>query len=184
MNLDSRSCKLLAIFAPWCTEISLPFELGVEDALAFRLPPVAFGAPLRWYRQVNNLRDKGITKSNLKIDSGDGNDEYLKELTDLCYKVALYDPESRNEEDQWDQKELWIKMHESAQFYSQSAFREGLNAEAFIHHDGVTHKCMTFLQSASTKVDRKGGIWRLWDKPLAIGRASEILPKNEPKIKT
>ena len=35
MSLDSRSCKLFAIFAPWCTEISLPFELGVEDALAF-----------------------------------------------------------------------------------------------------------------------------------------------------
>ena len=48
MSLDSRSCKLLANFAPWCTEISLPFELGVEDALAFRLPPVSLGAPLRW----------------------------------------------------------------------------------------------------------------------------------------
>ena len=40
MCLDSRSCKRLAILAPWCTEISLPFELGIEDALAFRLPPI------------------------------------------------------------------------------------------------------------------------------------------------
>ena len=38
MSLDSRSCKLLTIFAPWCTEVSLPFELGAEDALALRLP--------------------------------------------------------------------------------------------------------------------------------------------------
>ena len=77
-----------------------------------------------------------------------------------------------------------LKIHEPAQFYSQSAFREGLNAEAFIHHDGVSHKCMTFLQSASTKVDRTSGIWRLWDKPFAIDRASERFPKNEPKVKT
>ena len=42
MCLDSRSCKLLAIFVSWRTEISLPFELGVEDALAFRLPPIPF----------------------------------------------------------------------------------------------------------------------------------------------
>ena len=37
--LDSRSCKLIAVFSPWCTEIHLPFTLGAEDALAFRLPP-------------------------------------------------------------------------------------------------------------------------------------------------
>ena len=38
--LDSRSCKLLCIFAPFDTEITLPFELGAEDALAFRLPHI------------------------------------------------------------------------------------------------------------------------------------------------
>ena len=68
--------------------------------MAFRLPPVSLGALLRWYRQVNNLRDKGITKSTMKIDSGDWDEEFPKELIDLCYNVALYDPESRNEEGQ------------------------------------------------------------------------------------
>ena len=79
MSLDSRSCKLLAIFAPWCTDISLPFELGAEDALAFRLPPATLGAPLRWFRQISNLKDMGITKSSMKIDSGDWLQEFPKE---------------------------------------------------------------------------------------------------------
>ena len=78
MSLDSRSCKLLAIFAPWCTDISLPFELGAEDALAFRLPPATLGAPLRWFRQISNLKDMGITKSSMKIDSGDWLQEFPK----------------------------------------------------------------------------------------------------------
>merc|ERR1711873_70088 len=38
MSLKARSTKLIAIFAPWDEEIHLPFELGVEDTLAFRLP--------------------------------------------------------------------------------------------------------------------------------------------------
>ena len=107
---------------------------------------------------MNNLRDKGITKNTMKIDSGDWPTEFPKELIDLCYNVALYDPESRNEQDQWDQKELWIKMHEATGMYSQTAFREGLKAEAFKHHDGVTHKCMTCLQDASKKIDKENGI--------------------------
>ena len=96
----------------------------------------------------------------------------------------MYDPQSRNEEDQRDQKELWIKLHEMTHFYCQTRFREGLRAEAFIHHDGVTHKCMTFLQNASTNVDSNTGLWRLWEDPLAIPKAEERLPRNDPKVKT
>ena len=36
MCLDSRSCELLAVFSPFCTDIDLPFTLGMEDALSFR----------------------------------------------------------------------------------------------------------------------------------------------------
>ena len=39
------------------------------------------------------------------------------------------------------------------------------------------------LQDVSKKVDKKSGIWRLWDQPLAIPRASERLPNNEPRVK-
>ena len=74
-------------------------------------------------------------------------------------------------------------MHEATGMYSQTAFREGLKAEAFKHHDGVTYKCMTFLQDASKKIDKESGIWRLWDQPLAIPRASARLQKNVPKVK-
>ena len=47
------------------------------------------GAPLIWYRLMNNLRDKGITKNTMKIDSGDRHTEFPKELIDLCYNVAV-----------------------------------------------------------------------------------------------
>ena len=47
LSLNPRSTKLLAIIAPWDEEIHLPFELGVEDTLAFRLPPHQIGGPIR-----------------------------------------------------------------------------------------------------------------------------------------
>ena len=118
----------------------------------------------------------------MKIDSGDWPTPFPK-LIDMCYNVALYDSEPRNEEDQWDQKELWIKMHEATELYDPLAFREGLKADAFIHHDGVMHKCMTFLQEASKKDEKKLGTWRLSYEPLNIARASQRLQKNLPKIK-
>ena len=43
ISLNPRSTKLIAIFAPWDEEIHLPFELGAEDTLAFRLLP-----PISW----------------------------------------------------------------------------------------------------------------------------------------
>ena len=43
--LNPKSTKLLAIFAPWDEEIHLPFELGAEDTLAFRLPPISWEDP-------------------------------------------------------------------------------------------------------------------------------------------
>ena len=36
ISLNPRSCKLLKIFAPLCTKIEVPQEMGVEDILAFR----------------------------------------------------------------------------------------------------------------------------------------------------
>ena len=37
ISLNSRSCKLLKLFAPFDTVVELPMQLGVEDTLAFRL---------------------------------------------------------------------------------------------------------------------------------------------------
>ena len=54
---------------------------------------------------------------------GDWLEEFPKELTDLAYQVALYDPQSRNEEDQCDQKELWITLHsDSLRIYEERRF--------------------------------------------------------------
>ena len=43
ISLNPRSTKLIAVFSPWDEEIHLPFELGAEDAMAFRLPPHQLG---------------------------------------------------------------------------------------------------------------------------------------------
>ena len=40
------------------------------------------------------------------------------------------------------------------------------------------------VETTSIKnIDKESGIWRLWDQPLAIPRASERLQKNVPKVK-
>ena len=72
----------------------------------------------------------------------------------------------------WEQKDLWIKMHEATEGYDVLAFRTGPSHHAFIHNEGVTHKCMTYLQNSSDKIDPKSGVWRLWYNPLNVERAS------------
>ena len=133
MCLDSRSCKLLAIFAPWCTDISLPFVVGAEDALAFRLPPHYSGAPRRWFRQLYNLEGKSVTKDSIKskLDSGIWSTLLPEELIEPCYQVARHNTHSRNVHDMEEQKELWIKMHEATDGYDKVAFRAGLSHHAF-----------------------------------------------------
>ena len=145
--------------------------------------PISVGCATQVVSNYEQSSKEGITNTTMNIESGEWPTPFPKELIDMCYNVALYDSESRNEEDQWDQKELWIKMHEATELCDPLAFREGLKADAFIHHDGVTHKCMTFLQEASKKVDKKLGIWRLWHDSQTIARASERLPKNLSKVK-
>ena len=57
ISLDSRSCKLLAFFAPFDTEIRLPFVMSEEDKLAMRINPMDLGAPVKWYREVCNMHE-------------------------------------------------------------------------------------------------------------------------------
>ena len=59
ISLDSRSCKLLAFFAPFDTAIKLPFTLGEEDKLSMRINPFDLGAPIKWYRELCNMQ--GVT---------------------------------------------------------------------------------------------------------------------------
>ena len=87
MSLKSRSTRLRAIFAPWDEEIHLPFEMGAEDTLVFRLPPHQVGAPIRWFRQVYNIDGTKYTKAaiRLKIDSGDWPTPVTESISCLLY---------------------------------------------------------------------------------------------------
>ena len=183
MCLDSRSCELLAVFSPCCTVIDLPFKLGAEDALAFRLPPEYLGAPLRWYRMLSNLTsDQVQSKETIlsKVNEGNWRHSLPQHLLKECYEVVRYNAQSKNEEDMYEQKDLWIKMHEATRGYDVSGFRtKALSHESFQHDKdefgrGVTHKCMVYLQKASDPVDVRKGEWRLWDAPQAVRRAKDI----------
>ena len=54
ISLDSRSCKLLKLFAPFDTEVELPMHMGSEDKLAFSLNQ------LNWAHQCNGLEKYAI----------------------------------------------------------------------------------------------------------------------------
>ena len=85
----------------------------------------------------------------------------------------------------YEQKDLWIKMHEATRGYDVSGFRtKALSHESFQHDKdefgrGVTHKCMVYLQKASDPVDVRRGEWRLWEAPQAVPRAKDIYEANE-----
>ena len=68
ISLNPRSCKLLKIFAPFCTKIEVPSEMGVKDILAFRLNQFNLGAPLQWFREIYNMTEVTHEK-NTKAES-------------------------------------------------------------------------------------------------------------------
>ena len=65
--------------------------------------------------------------------------------------MALYDSESRNELDQQDQKDLWIRMHECTDSYEEGklAMTNWLKNPAFMHVGDKTHKVLQFLQESA-----------------------------------
>ena len=112
ISLNPRSTKLIAVSSPWDTEIHLPFTLGAEDALAFRLPPHQLGAPVRWFRQLSNIDGKTLSKAAIRtnINSGEWPTPLSNDILDRCCEIAQYNSQSRNYEDIIEQKNLWIKM--------------------------------------------------------------------------
>ena len=110
LSFNPRSTKLLAIFAPWDEEIHLPFELGAEDTLAFRLPPHQLGGPIRWMRQLFCIDGARTNKIAIrqKIDSGEWPTPLSDKLRRDCAEVAQYNIASRNEQDMLEQKRLYI----------------------------------------------------------------------------
>ena len=156
--------------------------------MPFRLPPQYLGAPLRWFRMLSNLTsDQVAGKETIpsKVTTGCWQISLPHKLLDLCYEVVRYNAQSKNEEDMYQQKELWIKMHEATRGYDVSGFRtKALRHESFQHDKdeagrGVTHKCMTYLQRASDPVDVRKGEWRLWEAPQAVERAKVLYERTK-----
>ena len=73
-------------------------------------------------------------------------------------------------------------MHECTDSYDEMAMLGWLKKSAFTHIGDKTHKVMQFLQEASHKVDKKSGIWTLWESPLTIELAEKRLPMNVPGV--
>ena len=81
---------------------------------------------------MNNLDGKTVTKDSIKskVDSGIWSTLLPDELIDPRHQIARYDSHSRNVQDMWEQKDLWIKMHEATEGYDVLAFRSGLSHHA------------------------------------------------------
>ena len=137
ISLNPRSTKLLAIFAPWDEDVHLPFELGAEDTLAFRLPPHQVGAPVRWFRQLYCIDGTRYTKGAIRgmIDSGDWPTPITETLLDECAENAEFNIASLNVEDMMEQKRLYIKMMEEPTEYKDGASKFALT----LTHTSLMH---------------------------------------------
>ena len=114
ISLDSRSCKLLKIFAPFDTVVQLPMQLAAEDKIGFRLIQSNLGVPIQWYREVCNMcevTNVKIQRLNRYPELWNGN-EVPSEMFGDCFNIALYNSQSRNPQDQEEQKTLYINMFE------------------------------------------------------------------------
>ena len=176
MSLKARSTKLIAIFAPWDEEIHLPFELGVEDTLAFRLPPYQIGAPIRWFRTLFNIDGNQQTTAAIinTLDSGDWPTPLTPSLRKECAKLAQYNAQrSLNQEDQIAQKALYIKLMKEPLGYAKENFALALTNAPFIYN-GRLPACMKYIQEGANKdVSPHEGLWRLWDPPKDVPTAKQ-----------
>ena len=117
-----------------------------------------------------------------KIDSGDWPTPISNEMLDRCCEVAQYNSQSRNALDMIDQKNLWIRMHKQPVGYDEVNFcLKGLNHSSLQHYNGRTALCMQYLRQAGVAVTAETGIWRLWESPLEVPRASEIQELVDPE---
>ena len=121
ISLNSRSCKLLKLFAPFDTVVELPMQLGVEDTLAFRSNQFNLGAAVQWFREICNMCDvthEKLQRLNRNPDLWNGN-QIPTELFPSFHNIAAYDAQSRNPQDQEEQKILYIKLFEITKSYSE-----------------------------------------------------------------
>ena len=128
ISLDSRSCRLYKVFAPFCTEVEVPRTMAAEDSLSFRLDPFTLGAPLLWFREIWNMENatpKMLQRLNRNPDEWNGN-QIPEELFEDMYEIARYNPRSRNKSDIEKQQWLYKKLHECCEGYGTVSFRDFL----------------------------------------------------------
>ena len=97
----------------------------------------------------------------------------------------MYDAQSRNEQDQKEQKSLYIRMFEHTKTYEEG--RNGVfriaDSQAFTHPT-LTHKILHFLQEVSRPVEHHAGSWKMWESPVKdTPRAKECNEMNVPRVK-
>ena len=105
-----------------------------------------------------------------------------EELYAQCFKVAEYDAQSLNEEDQAEQKWLFKKMMQSVKSYDEAFHRKAPMGEE-LYPKLLDHPSLKFLNQAyrSTKQE---GIWNLWYKPNPnLAPTSQRMKRNVPKDK-
>ena len=165
ISLNSRSCKLLKLFAPFDTVVELPMQLGVEDTFAFRLNQFNLGAPVQWFREICNMCEvthEKLQRLNRNPDLWNGN-QIPTELFPSIYNIAAYNAQSRNPQDQEEQKILYIKLFEITKSYAEGQMDSltFLDNQAF-RHPNETHKMLEFLRAAHSPVSQSSGRWHLW----------------------
>ena len=91
---------------------------------------------------------------------------------------------SLNQEDQLEQKSLYIKLMKEPIEYDKEAFALALSRAPFVY-EGRLPLCMKYIQDGAKKdVNPHEGLWRLWDPPKDVPRAKEVYElslKKDPK---
>ena len=103
-------------------------------------------------------------------------------LYDLCFKVAEFEAQSLNEEDQAQQKKLFTKMMQSVKSYDEEFYKKTPAGEQ-PYPKLPNHPSLNFLNGVyrSTKLE---GLWNLWYRPNPnLAPASQRMKRNVPKDK-
>ena len=115
------------------------------------------------------------------INSGDWPTPLTDSMRNDCARVAEYNPQPLNEEDQIEQKELYIRMFEEPTEYDKYSFGLGL-VQSRMTINGTLPLCLRYLQEAQSKVVKATeGIWRLWEAPKDVQRAKVLCATEKAK---
>ena len=112
--MDPRSCRLLGFFAPIEGKVDLPFVMGEEDKVALQCSPENLGAATFWNQKVWNMTNKTTyVQIEAQLNNQDvvwNNNQVPEHLLLKIKNLVNGNINSRNKEDQQDQKQLWLDL--------------------------------------------------------------------------